>query len=271
MSKRKISPLYLIIPLLILIGTLTVFDYSISNTLYNPDSNFALFFDTFGELPALIIGLASSSVLLATYNHPRPIKRILNTLGFGLLSLLLSILLGLKMSRYLNLPMYSELVLIFIAFIGSLVLVNSLTLNINKELRTVAKICIITLLTSLIFTTILKVVWSRIPFQLLNQDHSNYSPWYLIQGLSTDTDRMSFPSSHVASAATIICLSLIPKVSVSLNEHTKYFSLLAIIWLFLVMMSRIVLGKNYPTDTLFAATITISIFSIVKHYYYHKH
>lgn len=268
MNKRKTSPLYLLFPFLLLLSVITFFDLRISESLYNPKSNLALFFEAFGELPALIIALSSSSVLLATYEHPRPIKRIINTLGFGFLSLLLSIMLGLKMSRYLNLPMYSDIVLIFVSFIGSMVLVNSLTLNVNKELRTVAKICIITLSTALVSTTLLKIIWGRIPFHLLDHNQSNYTPWYFINGFTFDTERMSFPSSHVASAATIICLSLIPKISVSLNEHTKSFSSLALIWLFLVMISRIILGKNYSTDTLIAAAITITIFLIVKHYYY---
>ena len=96
---------------------------------------------------------------------------------------------------------------------------------------------------------------------------AEFTPWYLIQGFTTDNEFMSFPSGHSANSSTVIWLTLLPLWLKSLRPYKTLLSIAAYLWLICVMISRVIMGAHFSTDVLVGASITLIMFQLLKQYY----
>jgi membrane-associated phospholipid phosphatase len=104
----------------------------------------------------------------------------------------------------------------------------------------------------------IKYFWGRVRFRELDAAFSQFSPWYLPQGI---TGYDSFPSGHAAMGWILLPLLI-------LLVNKKYwirFSMfiLIFIWAVVLASSRVVIGAHYTSDVLFGSFFIIITFLLI--------
>jgi membrane-associated phospholipid phosphatase len=110
----------------------------------------------------------------------------------------------------------------------------------------------------LIFIQMIKIFWGRLRFRDLDALQSDFTEWYLPQGVMGGE---SFPSGHAAMAWMLLpIILLIPKK----NKIVKIFTTgLIVAWGIAVPLSRVVIGAHYASDVLFGSFIMIISFLLI--------
>ncbi|MFW9950963.1 MAG: phosphatase PAP2 family protein [Candidatus Thorarchaeota archaeon] len=135
-----------------------------------------------------------------------------------------------------------------------------------KRYRNISTIIsILAILNPLIFVQLSKLFFGRVRFRDLALDYSNFTPWYLPQGI---TGNYSFPSGHAAMGFMFLPILIMVK-DLKWKDYKKIITVILVLgWGFFVGFSRIVVGAHYASDVLFstgfASIITILLY---KKYY----
>ncbi len=209
--------------------------------------------------------------------------------GYGLISIGLAILIGgyIKDLKKQKIPGYLSIVsgIIYLLYgiidtnetdiLSGICLIIPITVFIivtwNKDWKSYrsisAIISILALLNPLLFVQLTKLFFGRIRFRDLAFDYSNFTPWFIPQGI---TGNYSFPSGHAAMGWMFLPL-LITVKDLKWKDYRKIITVILVLgWGFFVGLSRIILGAHYASDVLFstgfAAVITILLY---KKYYLH--
>jgi membrane-associated phospholipid phosphatase len=105
---------------------------------------------------------------------------------------------------------------------------------------------------------ITKYLWGRVRFRQLDAAFSQFTPWYLPQGI---TGFDSFPSGHAATGFMLLSLLIL------LNNKEQWIKILTLIfitlWGILLSISRVVIGAHYASDVLFGSFFIIMIFLLL--------
>ncbi len=131
-----------------------------------------------------------------------------------------------------------------------------------KSYRNLAGIVsLLAIINPLTFVQIVKIFWGRVRFRDLTPGFTDYTPWFLPQGI---TGNRSFPSGHTAMGWMFLPL-LIMLIDRKTMDYIKIsFSFLIFGWGIFVGLSRIVIGAHYASDVLFstgmASVITILLY-----------
>lgn len=105
------------------------------------------------------------------------------------------------------------------------------------------------------FVHICKEFWGRVRFRDLQPDFSDFTPWYLPQGV---TGHRSFPSGHSSVAWLLLpaCLWF-----VKMKKGGKILGILLVVsWGFAVSLSRVAIGAHYASDILFSTALSNIVF-----------
>ena len=95
-----------------------------------------------------------------------------------------------------------------------------------------------------------------------------FAPWWspgnadkaqLIAGGMDSEEFKSFPSGHVANAATLLLLVLLPKLRASLQSYGGILFWTAALWTSFVALTRIMMGAHFLTDTVVGWAITVGL------------
>jgi membrane-associated phospholipid phosphatase len=129
-------------------------------------------------------------------------------------------------------------------------------LNWNTDLKKYRKIggviTFLAIINPLLFVQLVKIFWGRIRFRDLTVGYSNYSSWFIPQGI---TGNNSFPSGHTAMSFMFLPLL----IAVEKREWKNPVKILTIIlvlgWGLFVALSRIVVGAHYASDVLFSTGV----------------
>ncbi len=109
----------------------------------------------------------------------------------------------------------------------------------------------------------IKLLWGRVRFRDLDTLYSNFTPWFLPNGINGN---QSFPSGHAAMAWMILPLFLLV---VNKSNNIKISLLILIVsWGLAVSLSRVVMGAHYVSDVLFGSFIIIVVFLIITKSYW---
>ncbi|MEJ2295487.1 MAG: phosphatase PAP2 family protein [Candidatus Lokiarchaeota archaeon] len=145
-------------------------------------------------------------------------------------------------------------------------------INWNTDLKKYRKISgvitFLAIINPLLFVQLVKIFWGRVRFRDLAVGYSNYSPWFIPQGL---TGNNSFPSGHTAMSFMFLPLL----ITVEKREWKNPVKILTIIlvlgWGFFVALSRIVVGAHYSSDVLFSAgTAAIATLLLYRRFYFKR-
>ncbi|WP_099222694.1 phosphatase PAP2 family protein [Listeria costaricensis] len=241
-------------------------DLPVSKAIANPDPAarpFCQFMYIFGEMASSLFLLIGSVIFFraAQYkNHP--ILRIWNAF-FTIITFLLAVFMAAMMINFrVESLSNTTLSTIFIVIIlaAAWILCDRLWL-LKKEkaeilrLERVAYLLIVYSVLLNVIINVIKPIWGRVRFRDLLPDYSNFSPWYLIQGVA---GAASFPSGHAANAISMIGLALY--VDPSKPSRVKKVFYFGVIWGLTVAISRVFFGAHYLSDITMGILISISLY-----------
>jgi len=233
-------------------------DLYISIAVVDQSSLLGIFGRDFGEAPGWgFIGIGIS-ILIGSF-----IKDVKKQKIGGIVIVVLSIILSL----YYLLDGALQDVINFTSMMIFVILFSIVTFSRDwKDYRIVAFIIVVLAVVNvLLFVQITKIVWGRVRFVNLLADYSNFSPWFVPQGV---TGNKSFPSGHAAMGFMLLPLLILLKDR-DMRDPTRIIMTIAIIgWGLFVALSRVLIGAHYASDVLFssaiASVITILLYKLVK-------
>lgn len=231
-------------------------DLQISFALVNSSSRWARWVEEYGEVPGAVMVI----IALFIYDRLRTPSGLKEALlrSFGI-SILVSFLIFHYGSSFFGkfefYWCYTEC--LFLLGWGCVLVIHTLLKKVQRgffqKKRSFAIITIsLAILNPLLFVQSVKFIWGRVRFRDLAADYSNYSPWYLPQGI---TGNYSFPSGHTAMAWMLLPLLLLIQ-----NKSRKVklvVGSLIIIWGIFIALGRIVIGAHYASDVLFSTGVAI--------------
>ncbi|MCC8023504.1 MAG: phosphatase PAP2 family protein [Clostridiales bacterium] len=254
-KKNYLLPAAIVCVILLAVFSFT--DLNISLALYNPENWFGRFFEAFGELPGNLVAVFCCAALLAARDTRSRIVEILSLVIFGAGMIAASYVAGTTPFHYIDGPEWLGYLLAAAFGVGSLYLCLNLAEKDRDALRAAAVIGIATYLVAVISINLIKVLWGRPRLRSMTDPAAEFTPWYRPQGWNTDNEFKSFPSGHSATAAVIIWISMIPRFIPALRRREGLFTCVALAWTVMVMLSRIIMGAHFASDTLVGASITI--------------
>ena len=253
-----------------LAGYFAFSDLQISNSIFNPNAEWAVFLEWYGELPGAIAVLSGLIIYIVHYSSNSLVKRIsvITLLQIAATAVLIYIifvilwrLTGSQGFFYDNFFFLAAASLFFALII--VITLKKITLNFSPAVLLTSKvITAMSLIGYLIFIQMIKIFWGRLRFRELNSFQSDFTEWYLPQGI---TGSESFPSGHAAMAWMLLPLIiLLPKK----NKIAKMFTAgLIVAWGIAVPLSRVVIGAHYASDILFGSFIMIISFLVLAEKY----
>lgn len=218
-------------------------DLAFSEFLVNANSGFGKFISEFGELPGWgVIMVASISAILLRIEY-----RSMHFVG-AVITLVAALV-----ASYYRIGFF---VFLFAGIMGLiayyLVERSNLSRGAILDFSKITGLMLIFL--PGIITQIIKSSFGRTRFKNLLSDHSDFTPWYKINGL---TGERSFPSGHVSMAIMVFPLMVLINASNMRDTPKIILSSILIIWSVLVAYGRMVVGAHYLTDVLFSIFVGI--------------
>lgn len=254
------------------LGIGSMFDYSISQTLYRPDSIFGMILASYGQLPAMLC-FSISGTLIMKLNQSK--KKSIQIVCYGIGGLLnIFAILGVVLDPMLYIPNMSLWLSVIIACI--LILIADVAIwklsegADAKDMKTFICILLGVFLIEIIFINIVKIPWARPRMRMISsQPEALFQPWWVIGNQMKDQlmvlgvaaeEFKSFPSGHSGNAACAIMLGLIPMISARLKGKETILFWIGFGFAITVACSRIIMGAHFLSDV----TIGISITFIVE-------
>jgi membrane-associated phospholipid phosphatase len=230
-------------------------DLWISINLYNPNSGWAIFLEKYGEIPGLLVALIGIHIYIVTLKVSSNVKTILFN-GFllttgSLITVYVFWLLSLGLSN--SNVLFNQNRSYF--FLTAIVLNIIISLLFRKIYKFSKKSILFSRISfkmffygNILFVSLVKIFWGRIRFRDLTGYYSDFTPWYLPQGI---TGSQSFPSGHAAMGFMLIVLF----VFFADKPFYKRFIIkgLIISWALIVCTSRVIIGAHFTSDVLFGA------------------
>lgn len=259
-KDKRVKIFYSLVAVALVVFTFT--DLSISNLVYNPESIFGWFFESFGEAILGYIGAFSALYLIKTKTNG-----LLKNSGLGLVLILNLLTPTALISMYLKFN--TLMIIIFAVFnIALIIILVNLVPNDKIEVtRKVSKVGIVISLAPIIIINVIKMLWGRQRYRSMDDPLTQFSMWFIPQGLTTNNEFMSFPSGHSANSASIIWITLLPLVFNKLKGKENLMIMIAGIWTLCVMFSRIIVGAHFASDVTMGMLITVSVFLWAKKRY----
>ena len=219
----------------------TFLDEKISQTLYKGETILNIFFDIIGKMPAFILaGLCCILLIFSAYNKQN------------------------KLDKYLMLVVWT---------IGSIVCFSLAFLDLYEWIIEGKKAYAFAILTAIVltsififvFTYVLKMVFNRARYEDVVNGNAVFTAWY-----QKGVEGESFPSGHTSLAACLIVLVPLTNFVKKLNQNANLMNIGVFLYVVIIMLSRIVMGKHYLTDTAISALIAFMVAYILQFAFFGK-
>jgi membrane-associated phospholipid phosphatase len=236
-----------------------IYDLQISIFAVNEVSVWGHFGADYGEYPGYAFIALGLSAYIGGYIKNLKAQKIPAYLAivYGVIMLFIS-LFNQDQRRIIEYLIIIVPVIIFIIF------------NWNTDLKKYRKISgvitFLAIINPLLFVQLVKIFWGRVRFRDLAVGYSNYSPWFIPQGL---TGNNSFPSGHTAMSFMFLPL-LIAVEKRGWKNPVKILTIILVLgWGFFVALSRIIVGAHYASDVLFSTGVaTIATLLLYRRFYF---
>lgn len=238
-----------------------IYDLEISKQIVNQNSSWAKFLENYGMIPGLIVILSGIYIYYSFIKTKSDIWSYIQKVTFflvssGLIFYLSDILFDTAASNHLLTFLSISIIvnLIFLIIIHKMQQVKSVVLiKYSKVVATVA------LFGYVICIQVIKYFWGRVRFRELDSTFSQFTPWYIPQGL-TGSD--SFPSGHAAMGWMLLSLLIL---LVNKKQWIRYSTfILIIIYAIVLAFSRVVIGAHYASDVLFGSFFIIIAYLLLQ-------
>ncbi len=251
----------------ILMGVGAVYDYEITEFLYNPDNLFAVSFAAFGSFP-LYMFLPFLAATMAKKNASLPI--LVFSFGTLFLSFVLPIYVGIDFmmdhGQMTRLDPYMSGV--FAGILASLVVLFVRSIP-KRDKRSISSLCafsIMFLIGESILIYGLKFVFGRDRYAdivTLSSEFS-YTPWYNPDFFS---EGLSFPSGHVGAAMGILVLLLVPFIFDFFKGSETAMFIICYTYVGLMSLSRMMMGRHFLSDTMASVILLTLLFMFISPFY----
>ena len=257
MIKNNILTVALLSIWIILLVFFGIYDLEISKHIVNQNSVWAKFLENYGMLPGLLVILSGiyiyySDIKIKSDVWPYIQKVVFFLVSSGLIFHLFDIVFENVASNH------------FVTYLIVAVVINVLIFIIIHKIQRVkseaaikyAKVVVaVALFGYVICIQGVKYFWGRVRFRELDVAFSQFTPWYLPQGL---TGFDSFPSGHAAMGWMLLPLLIL---ITDKNLWAKYLGITIIfMWAIVLAFSRVVIGAHYASDVLFGSFFIIITF-----------
>lgn len=264
MRQNKIN--YLLLLLWIIFTVIFgIFDLDISKHLVNQNSGWAKFLEDYGMIPGLIVILSGIYIYYSVLKLQTDMWSIIRKIIFflvssGVIIYLFDILFeDIASSNFIFFSIVSLLLnlIIFIIIHKKQQVKNILVVKFAKVVVAVS------LFGYVICIQCIKYLWGRVRYRQLDAAFSQFTPWYLPQGI---TGYDSFPSGHAAMGWILLPLMIL---LVNKKLWIRY-SMFALIFIYSVVLafSRVVIGAHYSSDVLFGSYFIIVTFFVFSKIYF---
>jgi membrane-associated phospholipid phosphatase len=263
MLLSKNEKRFLITGFIVLMIAAAFVDLPLTKALYNPNSSFGLFFKHFASFPGTMLGAMCFSVLSVT-NPKQTSLRWINRIGNGILMLVFGFTLVYVPLRSMGIdqPFFGIIGVIFVIIVAYLI--NKMSHEKQTRLRKYAIIGAVTMVGSMAMANLIKIVWGRARYITFVGNDAVFTSWFIPHGLTLSDRFKSFPSGHSQFAAVTLISTMLPDVFPSLQGKRRVFLLVSVAWIVMVMLSRMILGEHFLSDTLVGVAITVCIFAWMK-------
>ncbi len=240
-NNRTYGLIMVYIVLLVISG---IYDLQISQLLVNQNAEWAKVIESYGELPGIITLLTAIFIYHKKKRHSSNTRTIL----YGSI-LLYSAFMLFTYAGYLLLKPFinsSYWVLIFglVFTLISFLLDKKLNINFSENAFAFSKIALLMgIFGYVLFVQPLKVFWGRIRFRDLDALYSNFTHWFLPNGI---TGNDSFPSGHSAMGFVLISFFILFRNKNIIMRYGSYIFIL--MWAFAVTSSRVIIGAHFLSD-----------------------
>ena len=257
-TKKIIFLILIVIPFAFWFG---ISDLEISRQLVNQNSAWAMFLQNYGMIPGIIVILSGiniyySSIKSKTDFLSYTIRAIFFLVGSGLIFYLFEILLEDFVLNNLVLFLIISFAIGFIIFM----IIHKVSLVKNPVIIKYSKVVVgMSLFGYVIGIQVIKFLWGRVRFRELDPAFSQFTPWYLPQGI---TGFDSFPSGHAAMGWMLLALLILFDKSKVWIKNIIF--MLIIMWAVLLAYSRVVIGAHFGSDVLFGSFFIILTFLILR-------
>jgi membrane-associated phospholipid phosphatase len=260
-NKIAVGLLSLWIILAVIFG---IYDLDISKQIVNQNSIWAKFLENYGMIPGLFVILSGIYIYYSFIKTKSDVwyyiqKVVFFIVSSGLIFYLFEIVIG-------DFETNNLIVFLLISFAISLIVF--ITLHFKSQVQNIlairyARVVVgMALFGYVIFIQGVKYFWGRVRFRELDASFSQFTPWYLPQGI-TGSD--SFPSGHAAMGWMLLALLIL---LVNKKQWIKSSALVIIfLWGIVLALSRIVIGAHYASDVLFGSFFIIITFLLFNKNY----
>ncbi|GHV83194.1 hypothetical protein AGMMS50212_05340 [Spirochaetia bacterium] len=249
------------------LGSATFLDLWIDKALFNPQSTFGAIFAVIGLLPQIGIIFIAPAMVWAVFIAKR--KDIKPT---GILILIF--VSAVSVFRIYNdqddLPnvIKSNPWIIVLFFCALVFVVLPFAKKHPHEVLQAGIIAVLVLFAGRLILDNVKMNWGRQRFFTMTDPDSQFTRWFLPQGKAASDSFKSFPSGHSFSAMLSVWVSLIPVCIFGAGEKARKWSkiivVLALLFGFTTMFSRLVLGMHFLSDVTCGAVISLACFVVFK-------
>jgi len=263
--------IYLLITLWsVLVGYFAFADLQISNSIVNQNAGWAVFLEQYGELPGLVIIILGIFFFSQKLNYNSKLKlifvRVFLVLGETVtLTYLIFVVLQNATGNQSFFFSFDKFITVLSLVVSILLVfpVKIWKLQISDLTHSFSKIVVgMVLFGYLICIQLVKIFWGRLRFRDLNSIQSDFTDWYIPNGINGN---QSFPSGHAAMAWMLLPLIiLLPKKS----NIIKFFTTgIILAWGIAIPLSRVVIGAHYASDVLFGSFVIIISFLVFTEKY----
>lgn len=263
--------IYLLIIVWSVLGGYFAFsDLQISNSIVNQNAGWAVFLERYGELPGLVIIILGIFLFSQELNYNSKLKlifvRVFLVLGETVTLTYFIFVVLQNVAGSQSLFSNNQNIIAALSLVASILLVfplKILKLQVTDLTHGFSKIVVgMAFIGYLICIQLVKIFWGRIRFRDLDSVHSNFTNWYIPNGI---TGHESFPSGHAAIAWMLLPLIiLLPKKNIIVKIFTAG---LIVAWGIAITLSRVVIGAHYASDVLFGSFVMIISFLVLAEKY----
>ena len=271
-SGKEAGILYLFLAVMLAVGS--IFDYPISQALYNESNLFGIFFAAYGEYPAMLGYVAAGALLIVGRNREKKLIGVLQVIGGVVLTLYGALMVCVMPNLYLTWPAAVIAVIGLACCAAALVLIALLCKDaLREEIIRVAAVIFFAVMAELVLINIIKVPWGRARMRLVAVDPRAYfMPWWQPGSELKDTlvaagvaaeEFKSFPSGHSGNASMMMLIGLLPRLNKRFAGKRRLLVGIGFAWACIVAFSRIIMGAHYLTDTVIGLSVGLACLILV--------
>lgn len=258
LNNKLVILFILLIPLSVLTG---IYDLEISKYLVNQNSVWAKFLENYGMIPGMFV------ILSGIYIYYSSIKTKSNTWSY--IQKVIFFLVSSGLTYYLFEifldKIASDNLITFLIISFAINLIIFILLHTKEQVKNTIAINYSRLVVGIAFFGYViliqgvKYFWGRVRFRELDATFSQFTPWYLPQGI---TGFDSFPSGHAAMGWMMLALLVL--FANGKLWIRNFISILIVVWAVFLAFSRVVIGAHFASDVLFGSFFIIFTFIILR-------